>query len=349
MKLETRKLWDGYSQRQAELNGVPIHHVNTHFAIAPSVSQTLENKVQESSEFLKQIGIFPVSEQEGEKLGLGVGGPVSSTNAGSTVRRDPRSVQTLDSDKYRCEQTNFDTYISYAQLDMWAKFPDFQQRITNQLVNRRALDRIMVGFNGTSHADKSDLTANPLLQDVNIGWLQKYRANAPQRVMSGVTLTSRDESNKIIGKGDYSNLDALVYDATTSLLDEWYKTAPDLVVITGRNIMTAREYPLINGISDNNPNSEALAGQLIVSRKSINNLPTLIAPFFPEHAMLVTSLRNLSIYWQEEKQRRMLKEEPEFNRISTYESSNDAYVIEDYGYGCLIENITWAEAAADGA
>ena len=349
MKLETRKLWDGYSQRQAELNGVPIHHVNTHFAIAPSVSQTLENKVQESSEFLKQIGIYPVSEQEGEKLGLGVGGPVASTNAGSTVRRDPRSVQTLDSDKYRCEQTNFDTFISYAQLDMWAKFPDFQQRITSQLVNRRALDRIMVGFNGTSHADKSDLTANPLLQDVNIGWLQKYRANAPQRVMSGVTLTSRDESNKIIAKGDYSNLDALVYDATTSLLDEWYKTAPDLVVITGRNIMTAREYPLINGISDNNPNSESLAGQLIVSRKSINNLPTLIAPFFPEHAMLVTSLRNLSIYWQEEKQRRMLKEEPEFNRISTYESSNDAYVIEDYGYGCLIENITWAEAAAGGA
>lgn len=349
MKLETRKLWDGYSQRQAELNGVPIHHVNTHFAIAPSVSQTLENKVQESSEFLKQIGIYPVSEQEGEKLGLGVGGPVASTNAGSTVRRDPRSVQTLDSDKYRCEQTNFDTFISYAQLDMWAKFPDFQQRITNQLVNRRALDRIMVGFNGTSHADKSDLTANPLLQDVNIGWLQKYRANAPQRVMSGVTLTSRDESNKIIAKGDYSNLDALVYDATGSLLDEWYKTAPDLVVITGRNIVTAREYPLINGISDNNPNSEALAGQLIVSRKSINNLPTLIAPFFPEHAMLVTSLRNLSIYWQEEKQRRMLKEEPEFNRISTYESSNDAYVIEDYGYGCLIENITWAEAAAGGA
>ncbi|MGX9243399.1 phage major capsid protein, P2 family [Pantoea dispersa] len=348
MKLETRKLWDGYSQRQAELNGVPIHHVNTHFAIAPSVSQTLEDKVQQSSEFLKQIGIYPVSEQEGEKLGLGVGGPVASTNAGSTTRRDPRSSLTLDGDKFRCEQTNFDTFISYAQLDMWAKFPDFQQRITNQLVNRRALDRIMVGFNGTSHADKSDLTANPLLQDVNIGWLQKYRTNAPQRVMSGVTLTSRDESNKVIAKGDYSNLDALVYDATGSLLDEWYKTAPDLVVITGRNIVTAREYPLINGISDNNPNSEALAGQLIVSRKSINNLPTLIAPFFPEHAMLVTSLRNLSIYWQEGKQRRMLKEEPEYNRISTYESSNDAYVIEDYGYGCLIENITWAEAAAGG-
>lgn len=349
MKLETRKLWDGYSQRQAELNGVPAHHVTKHFAIAPSVSQKLEDKVQQSSEFLKQVNIFPVSEQEGEKLGLGISGPVASSNSTSTTRREPRSVHSLDSDKYRCEQTNYDTFISYPQLDMWSKFPDFQQRIANQIIQRRALDRIMIGFNGKSRAEKSDLAANPLLQDVNIGWLQKYRNNAKQRVMSGVSLTSRDESNKIVAKGTYSSLDALVYDATTSLLDEWFKSSPDLVVITGRNIMTAREFPLINGISSNNPNSEALAAELIVSRKSIGNMPTLIAPYFPDGSLFITSLRNLSVYWQEEKQRRMLKDEPEYNRVATYESSNDAFVVEDYGYGCLIENITWAKPAAGGA
>ena len=38
----------------------------------------------------------------------------------------------------------------------------------------------------------------------------------------------------------------------------------------------------------------------------------------------------------------MIREEPEYNRIATYSSSNDAYVIEDYGFGCLIEGITWA-------
>jgi P2 family phage major capsid protein len=345
MKLETRKLWDGYSQRQAELNGVPAQHVTAHFAIAPSVSQKLEDKVQQSSEFLQKVNVVPVSEQEGEKLGLGISGPVASANAGSTTRREPRSVHTLENDKYRCEQTNFDTFINYAQLDMWSKFPDFQQRISNQIIKRRALDRIMIGFNGTSRADKSDPAANPLLQDVNIGWLQKYRANAKQRVMSGVTITSRDESNKIIASGQYGNLDALVYDAVSSLLDEWFKNDPDLVVVTGRNIMTAREYPLINGISDNNPNSEALAGQLIASRKTIGNLPAIIAPFFPEKAMFITSLSNLSIYWQEDKQRRMLKDEPEYNRVATYESSNDAFVIEDYGYGCLIEDISWATKA----
>jgi hypothetical protein len=38
-------------------------------------------------------------------------------------------------------------------------------------------------------------------------------------------------------------------------------------------------------------------------------------------------------------------EEPEYNRVSTYSSSNDAYVVEDYGFGCLIEGITAAEPA----
>ena len=42
--------------------------------------------------------------------------------------------------------------------------------------------------------------------------------------------------------------------------------------------------------------------------------------------------------------RRYLKEEPEWNRISNYESSNDAYVVEDYGLGCLLENITPVDA-----
>ncbi len=32
------------------------------------------------------------------------------------------------------------------------------------------------------------------------------------------------------------------------------------------------------------------------------------------------------------------------NRIENYESSNDAYVVEDYGLGCLIENIELEEA-----
>ncbi|MCA6969230.1 phage major capsid protein, P2 family [Pectobacterium carotovorum] len=345
MQNETRVLFDAYINRQAELNGIQPAHVTTQFSIAPSVQQKLEDKIQQSSELLQKINITGVSEQEGQKLGLGISGPVSSSSTSSTERREPKSVHTLDDDKYRCEQTNTDTFISYPQLDVWAKFPDFQQRISNQIIKRKALDRIMIGFNGTSRAAKSDLANNPLLQDVNIGWLEKYRLHASQRVMKNITVTSRDDENKVIAKGDYGNLDAVVYDATNSLLDEWFKSSQDLVVICGRQIMVSKEYPLINAINTTNPNSEALAGQLLVSRKAIGNLPTFIAPFFPDGSMFITPFSNLSIYFQDGKQRRAVRDEMEFNRVATYESSNDAYVIEDYGTGCLIEGITFAAAA----
>nr|WP_276307122.1 P2 family phage major capsid protein [Pseudomonas aeruginosa] len=51
----------------------------------------------------------------------------------------------------------------------------------------------------------------------------------------------------------------------------------------------------------------------------------------------------MSLYWQIGGRRRYLKEVPEKNRIENYESSNDAYVVEDYGLGCLVENIEVAE------
>ena len=55
--------------------------------------------------------------------------------------------------------------------------------------------------------------------------------------------------------------------------------------------------------------------------------------------MLITSLENLSLYWQKGGRRRYLQENPSKNRIENFESSNDAYVVEDYGFGCLVENI----------
>ncbi|MEX3140722.1 phage major capsid protein, P2 family [Serratia ureilytica] len=348
MRNETRELWDKYIARQVELNGVTVGAVTKGFNLAPSVAQTLEDKTQQSDEFLKKINIVGVPEQEGEKIGLGINGPLASTNDSNTDRRVPRSVHTLENNKYRCEKTNTDTFISYAQLDMWAKFKDFQTRITNRIIKRRALDRITVGFNGTSRADKSDLNANPLLQDVNIGWLQQYRLHAPQRVMKDVTITSRDDENKVVAKGMYGNVDSLVYDAKNNLLDEWNKRSTELVVICGGNIVTSKEFSILNAISASNPNSEALAGQLLVASKKIAGLDSYIAPFFPDGTLFITPFQNLSIYFMDDKHRRMIREEPHYNRVATYESSNDAYVVEDYGFGCLVEGITFAKAETGG-
>ncbi|MGK8347924.1 P2 family phage major capsid protein [Pseudomonas aeruginosa] len=100
--------------------------------------------------------------------------------------------------------------------------------MSNSIAVQQGLDRIMIGFNGTSAAVTTDLATNPLLQDVNIGWLQKMRTSAPDRVIE----EGEDGSGKVtIGTtGDYKTLDALVFDAI-QLLDPWHRKRKDLVVI----------------------------------------------------------------------------------------------------------------------
>ncbi|MFW8505820.1 P2 family phage major capsid protein, partial [Klebsiella pneumoniae] len=89
----------------------------------------------------------------------------------------------------------------------------------------QALDYIMAGFNGVTRSDDSDRAQYPLLQDVAVGWLQKLRNEAPERVMDEVT----DETGKVISdkvrigaKGDFENIDAAVMNATDFLLDAWH-------------------------------------------------------------------------------------------------------------------------------
>ena len=69
-------------------------------------------------------------------------------------------------------------------------------------------------------------------------------------------------------------------------------------------------------------------------------------PFFPANAILITTLKNLSIYWQEGTRRRRLKDEPDLDRIANYESVNEAYVVEDYELVVLVENIVNGAAPA---
>lgn len=344
MRNETRDKWDEYLSAQASLNSLPLDRVTKQFTVAPGVAQTLENKIQEASDLLKRINVHVVPEQEGQRVGIGVSGPIANRNTSNTVRREPNSPETIeDNGTYRCEQTNSDTYISYARLDAWAGKRDFKNRVTNQIIQRRALDRIMVGFNGTSVAAKSDFATNPLLQDVNIGWLQKYRLFSPQRVMGDVSVSTRDEENKLITKGAYGNLDALAFDAVNSLIDPWYQDDTGLIVICGRKLLADKYFPVLNTVSGSNPHTEALAGQMLVSQKQIGGMQTYRAPFFPANAMMITTFENLSIYVQEGTHRRTIKEEPEFNRVTTYESDNEAFCIEDYGLGCLIEGIKAGE------
>lgn len=346
MRNETRVQFNGFLQQVAKVNGVGS--AAEKFNVTPTVQQRLETAIQESSDLMQRINLIGVTEQEGEAILLGINGPIAGrTNTKDGNRRNPADRSQTAKDSYSCKQTNFDSAFPYPLIDAWAKFADFQVRLSNAITERQALDRLMIGFNGRQAAAATDLATNPLLQDVNVGWLQKIRTGAPERVLdevvdgSGKVTIGVKKTIKVAGvdtefKGDYETLNGLVYDAV-QMLDPWHRNRPDLVVLVSRNLM--HDKLLANVEKGAASNQEENATTEIVTKARLGGLPIVDAPYFPDGTVLVTTLANLSIYYQEGARRRYVKDEPEYDRIADYQSSNDAYVIEDFGLVALVENI----------
>ena len=110
-----------------------------------------------------------------------------------------------------------------------------------------------------------------------------------------------------------------------------------MVVLVGRTLMSDKYFPLIN---QSNAPTEQQALDLLVSQKRIGGLQGIQVPYIPDGTLMITTLENLSIYWQQGGRRRHIIDNPRRNRIENFESSNDAYVIEDFGAGAVVENIT---------
>ncbi len=304
------------------------------FSVAPSVAQSIETRVQESSEFLSLINVVEVDEESGEKLMIGVNQPISYRVPTSSTR-NPIDPTTLDASGYLCRKNDFDTQITYRTLDQWAKFPDFQKRVRDAILKRVGLDRIMIGWNGQSAADTTNRATNPLLQDVNIGWLKKLRDAAPARVINQIV----PGSNKVLVgmTGDYADIDALVLDVFNNIIDPWHRESPlGFVAIMGADLNADSRFPMLNSTM---PPSEMMAADIIRTSGKVGGLPVVHVPFFPAKSLFITPLSNLSIYWQRGTRRRRIVENPARDRIEDYQSVNEAYVVEDHGQCALIENL----------
>jgi P2 family phage major capsid protein len=339
MRNATRTLFSAYVSKIALLSAVASASVM--FTVAPAVAQKLEEKIQHSSEFLASINFVQVEQQEGDKVGVGITSPIAGrTNTsgnGERVAIDP--TDTSDLGRYRCEQTNFDTAIKYAKFDAWAHMPEFQTMIRDAIAKRQGLDRMIIGWYGTSAAATTDKTANPMLQDVNKGWLYKIRTFAADRVLADGAYTV-DPTKAIYvspnGTADYVNLDALVFDAI-ELLDEWHRDDTELVVIVGRDLVHDKYFNIVNAAGDKA--TEQLARDVLLSEKRIGGLRAVRVPYFPAGKLLITRLDNLSIYNQIGTRRRAIIDNPKKDQVENFESVNEAYVVEDYGLCALVENI----------
>ena len=303
------------------------------FSVEPTIAQELNDAITAKSDFLQRINVIGVSEIKGQKVFLGVSGPVTGRTNTKTTDREAKDASALDDSTYELFSTESDVSLPYAKIDAWAKFPDFHQRYSAAVQKQIALDRIMVGFHGTSAAPQTDIVANPMLQDVNKGWLQIAREQIPQQVMSqGLT------AGKVtLGEGgDYANLDALVHD-TKQLVDERLRDGGDLIAIIGSDLLAADKAKLYAKQGDVPTEKERIEDAQVIA--TYGGLPSFSVPFFPVNAVTVTSFDNLSIYFQDSSWRKQTIDNPKRSRVEDYNSRNEGYVIEQLEKFAMTENV----------
>lgn len=317
----------------AKINGV--NNISKQFTVAPAQAQRMRKAVQEKSEFLKLINCVERTEKTGEVIGLSSGLSASRTNVQANKPRQPRSVHALDPQKYLMRKVNFDTAIAYDDLDSWIHIePNYLTLLNDKIIESKSRSLLCTAFNGTHWADDTDFVAYPLLQDCGIGWLQKMRNDRPAAVMG-----SESEPVKWGPAQEYKNLDAVVMDVTNTMIQEEFKGYKDMVVICNQRFLGDKYFTIVNAAGAQA--TEITSSEVLVSTRRLGGLRAIAVPFFPDNTALITSLSNLSIYFQKNGVRRKVKDEPEYDRIVNYESDNIDYVIEELNAAALIQNVTY--------
>ena len=310
-----------------------VERASKMFSVEPSVAQELNDSITAKADFLERINVVPVSEIKGEKVFIGVNGPVTGRTNTKTTDREAKDASALENTTYELVDTQSDVGLPYAKIDAWAKFPDFKDRYSAAVQKRIAQDRIVIGFHGTSAAIQTDLAANPKLQDVNKGWLQQLREQAPQQVLKEGAVAGKVTLG---ADGDYANLDALVHD-TKQMVDEILREDGDLVAIIGTDLLAADKAKLYTKQGDTPTEKERIENAQVIA--TYGGLPAFSVPNFPVNAVLVTSWDNLSIYFQDSSWRKQTVDNPKRSRVEDYNSRNEGYVIEQLEKIALTENV----------
>ncbi|RDH41205.1 phage major capsid protein, P2 family [Zooshikella ganghwensis] len=307
-----------------------VRNVAHKFNVAPSIEQKLNDAIVATNPMLQKINVVPVNEIQGEKVFLGVASAVTGRTNTKKQDRVPRNLVDLDNDGYQLYKTDSDVCISYEQMDVWAKFKDFASRYSRAVQHRMGVDRIMVGWYGTSVATQTDLVANPQLQDVNKGWLQIIREKAPTQILK------KDEqgTQPIVLGDDYANLDELATDLKF-MIGEPFKADPDLVFLVGSDLIARHHLRLYHAQGETPSEKEKVENQQVI--KTFGGLPSFSFPGMPSRLAMVTSFNNLSLYFQSSSWRKQVIDNPRRDQVEDYNSRNEGYVVEQYQKIAFVE------------
>ena len=95
------------------------------FSVEPSAAQSINEKITAKSDFLERINIIPVNDLAGEKVMIGVTGPVTSRTDTRINDRAPKDFSKLENNTYELSPTESDVSLPYVKLDAWPNFRTF--------------------------------------------------------------------------------------------------------------------------------------------------------------------------------------------------------------------------------
>lgn len=114
----------------------------------------------------------------------------------------------------------------------------------------------------------------------------------------------------------------------------------NLLLVASRRTVGDKYLRIVNASGDKA--TEIEAGGRLNEKRTLGGLPVLYVPNFPANTILVTPLKNLSIYYQTSGERRHIKDAPERDQLESYQSKNIDFIVEEYGAAVLVENLEYA-------
>ena len=329
-----------YSVQVAKSFGV--EDASHKFAISDPMETKLRAALLESVEFLRMITTMQVDQIKGQVVKVGNYGIATGRKAGGRFT----SSQGVDGHTYELIETDSCSATTWALLSTWANagnLNEFMKLINQNATLRFALDMLRVGFNGVSAAATSDPDANPNGEDVNKGWHQIVKENAPDQIMTDPIYFNPD-ATQALKNGEYKTLDAIVTELKNTLIHPSLRNDPRLVVLVGSDLTATAQTKLMN--QADKPSERVAAQQM---DKNIGGMRAYTPPFFPGKRIVVTMLSNLHIYTQRGTSHRKSENVEDRKQYEDKYWRNEGYALEEFeAYAAVDEsamNIGAAPAA----
>lgn len=317
-----------------------VEDVTKQFAVTQVMDTKLRAALLESVEFLSMITMMPVDQVKGQAVSVGSYAIATGRNANGRFT----SGQDVQGNGYELKETDSCAYVTWAQMAAWANSGtpnQFATLMSSNATQRFALDILRVGFNGTSAATTTDPVANPLGEDVNVGWHQQVLTDAPEQVVTDDIYFNFDLPVGTAPKtGEYRTLDAAVTELK-SLLHPSLRDDPRLRVLIGADLVAASQSRLMN--QANTPSEKVAAQQL---DKNIGGVPAILPPFFPGKRLVLTIPSNLHCYTQKGTSSRKAENVEDRKRHEDKYWRMEGYVVEEYqAYAAIDEDSVTIGAA----